>query len=58
MIKEFLCNLVLIACLEYFGHSKLVKREDGWSYFTGRGCFSMVPKTFMKFLPLHSGPVT
>ena len=50
MIKEVLCILVLNACLEYLGHSKLVKREDGWSYFTGRGWFTIGPKTFMKFL--------
>ena len=46
MIKEVLCILVLIACLEYFGHSKLVKRKDGWSYFTGRGWFTIGPKTY------------
>ena len=35
----------------YFGLSKLVKREDGWSYFTGRGCGTISPIKYFDIMP-------
>ena len=55
MICRFSMIFGLFFCYQYyFGLSKLVKREDGWSYFTGRGCGTIRISSIKYFVLLGS----